>query len=48
MALITWRYLWGTLPLHRREEPGGRRDLAPKLPDSAPDDQPVAAGAGPL
>jgi len=48
MALITWRYLWGTLPLHRREEPGGRRDLAPALPDRDPDDQPASAGAGPL
>jgi hypothetical protein len=48
MALITWRYLWGTLPLHRREEPGDRRDLPPDLPDHAADDQPASAGAGPM
>jgi hypothetical protein len=48
MALITWRYLWGTLPLHRREEPGNRRDLAPDLPDRDAEDQPVSAGSGPL
>jgi hypothetical protein len=48
MALITWRYLWATLPLHRREEPGDRRDLPPPLPDRHADDQPVSAGVGPL
>src|SRR5205085_370835 len=49
IALVSWRYMWRTTPLHRSEEPGGRADL----PDTAagedePGLQPVAAGVGPL
>src|SRR5436305_1453790 len=50
IALVSWRYMWRTTPLHRSEEPGGRMDL----PDTAPGEdepgglQPVAAGVGPL
>jgi hypothetical protein len=50
IALVSWRYMWRTTPLHRSEEPGGRMDL----PDPAPgEDEPgglqlVAAGVGPL
>jgi Domain of unknown function (DUF1990) len=50
IALVSWRYMWRTTPLHRSEEPGSRTDL----PDTAPGEdepaglQPVAAGVGPL
>jgi Domain of unknown function (DUF1990) len=49
IALVSWRYMWRTTPLHRSEEPGGRADL----PDAAagedePGLQPLAAGFGPL
>jgi Domain of unknown function (DUF1990) len=27
LALVSWRYMWRTTPLHRSEEPGGRGDL---------------------
>jgi hypothetical protein len=50
IALVSWRYMWRTTPLHRSEEPGGRADL----PDTAAGEdageglQPVTAGVGPL
>ncbi len=27
IALVSWRYMWRTTPLHRSEEPGGAADL---------------------
>jgi hypothetical protein len=51
IALVSWRYMWRTIPLHRSEEPGTRADL----PDLAYDTtgfadrlQPLDAGVGPL
>jgi hypothetical protein len=49
IALVSWRYMWRTTPLHRSEESGSRADL----PDAAagedePGLQPVAAGVGPM
>jgi len=49
IALVSWRYMWRTTPLHRSEEAGGRADL-PSPVDNVPEDglQPLAAGVGPL
>lgn len=51
IAIVSWRYMWRTIPLHRCEEPGTLADL----PDAAYDTtgfaarlQPPAAGVGPL
>lgn len=51
IAIVSWRYMWRTTPLHRSEEPGDRADL----PDADYDTtgfadrlQPLTAGAGPL
>jgi Domain of unknown function (DUF1990) len=50
IALVSWRYMWRTTPLHRSEEAGGPADL----PDAAAGEeagagiQPIAAGIGPL
>jgi hypothetical protein len=50
MALVTWRYLWRTTPLHRWERAGGPDDHPPQLPAGVADDdvQQVADGVGPL
>lgn len=50
MALVSWRYLWLTTPLHRREEPGDESDLPADVPDDHLDErcQQVSDGAGPL
>jgi uncharacterized protein DUF1990 len=50
LALVTWRYLWLTTPLHRREEAGDVHDLPPPLPEHWVDErnQPLEHGAGPL
>lgn len=50
MALVSWRYLWQTTPLHRSEEFGDDTDLAPALPDALVDarSQTVDDGVGPL
>ncbi|MEX1141586.1 MAG: DUF1990 family protein [Thermoleophilaceae bacterium] len=51
VALTSWRYLWRTTPLHRREEPGSwAQDAPPSLPASVSGDevQHVGEGAGPL
>jgi Domain of unknown function (DUF1990) len=51
VGLTAWRYLWRTVPLHRREEEGDRRtDEPPPLPAgvAADDVQPPDDGAGPL
>jgi hypothetical protein len=51
VAIVSWRYFWRTIPLHRSEEAGTRADL----PDADYDTsgfadrlQPLAAGVGPL
>jgi hypothetical protein len=51
IAVVSWRYFWRTIPLHRSEEPGTRADL----PDADYDTsafadrlQPVEAGVGPM
>jgi hypothetical protein len=51
IAIVSWRYFWRTIPLHRSEEPGTRADL----PDAAYDTsgfaarlQSLAAGVGPM
>lgn len=51
IALVSWRYMWRTVPLHRSEDRGTRADL----PDLAYDTsgfadrlQPLDAGAGPM
>jgi hypothetical protein len=51
IALTSWRYMWRTVPMHRRELPGDRRaDAPPTLPpDFAQADlQHPADGSGPL
>ncbi len=51
IAVVSWRYMWRTIPLHRSEETGSAADL-PDLDDegSQPGDgrQPASAGVGPL
>ncbi len=51
IALVSWRYMWRTIPLHRSEEAGSSADLPePQGADSGTEDgrQPVTAGFGPL
>ncbi len=50
LCLISWRYLWQTTPLHRREETGDTSDLPPPLPEHVTDerDQSIDDGVGPL
>ena len=51
IALVSWRYMWRTTPLHRSEEAGDITDLPEhwgKDADSGDDRQGLAAGAGPL
>jgi hypothetical protein len=49
IALVSWRYMWRTTPLHRSEEPGGPEDLPDPVEGAAADRlQPLAAGAGPM
>jgi Domain of unknown function (DUF1990) len=49
IAVVSWRYMWRTTPLHRSEEEGDATDLA-GLAGEQPGDrrQPAAAGVGPL
>jgi len=49
IAVVSWRYMWRTTPMHRSEEEGGPADLA-GLANEHPGDrrQPAAAGVGPL
>jgi Domain of unknown function (DUF1990) len=49
IALVSWRYMWRTTPLHRSEEAGDGTDL-PEPVEGAPADglQPLAAGVGPM
>jgi hypothetical protein len=50
LALISWRYLWRTTPVYRRDEVGGPEDLPPPLPGGVETDgvQGVPDGYGPL
>ncbi len=51
LALVSWRYMWRTTPLHRSEETGSAADLPqPASQDTEPGDrrQGLSAGAGPL
>jgi hypothetical protein len=51
MGLAFWRYLWRTMPLHRRDEEGSPdRDLPPPLPDEFVEQrlQRLEDGSGPL
>ncbi len=51
IAIVSWRYFWRTIPLHRSDEPGNRADL----PDADYDTsgfadrlQPLESGVGPM
>jgi hypothetical protein len=51
IAVVSWRYMWRTTPLHRSEETGGPADLKGLADDQLrPGDgrQPPAEGVGPL
>src|SRR5690242_21859264 len=49
IALVSWRYMWRTTPLHRSEEAGGHADLPDAAADAAQDGvQPLEAGTGPM
>ena len=49
IALVSWRYMWRTTPLHRSEEAGGREDLPDAAADAAQDGvQPLEGGTGPM
>ncbi|MBV9792504.1 MAG: DUF1990 family protein [Actinobacteria bacterium] len=51
IAVVSWRYMWRTTPLHRSEETGTRDDLPdPDGEGSQAGDrrQPASAGVGPL
>ena len=50
IAVVSWRYLWRTTPLHRSEEQGDRTDLPAGWEDSGADGrrQPISEGVGPL
>ncbi len=50
LALVSWRYLWLTTPLHRQEEPGDESDLPVDVPEDQLDGrcQQLCDGAGPL
>ena len=51
ISLVSWRYMWRTVPLHRSEETGTRADLPGLAYDTsgfADRHQPLDAGVGPL
>ena len=51
IAVVSWRYMWRTTPLHRSEETGGAADLDGLADETLrPGDgrQPVTEGVGPL
>ena len=51
IAIVSWRYMWRTIPLHRSEEAGTRADLPDHPYDSggfAGRRQPLDAGVGPM
>ena len=49
IALVSWRYMWRTTPLHRSEEPGDAGDLPDRAYEDGGDSrQGLAAGVGPM
>jgi uncharacterized protein DUF1990 len=51
IAVVSWRYMWRTIPLHRSEELGTRADLPDLAYDTsefADQYQPLDAGVGPM
>jgi hypothetical protein len=47
IALVSWRYMWRTTPLHRSEEPGNPADLPDPVEGASADRlQPLGAGTG--
>ena len=51
IALVSWRYMWRTTPLHRSEETGSRADLPGRADEEAElggGRQGLGAGVGPL
>lgn len=49
IALVSWRYMWRTTPLHRSEEAGGAEDMPEPVHDGEGDGrQGLAAGVGPM
>jgi hypothetical protein len=51
IAVVSWRYLWRTVPLHRSEEAGTAADLPGldyDLSGFAGRHEPLNAGVGPL
>lgn len=51
LALVSWRYMWRTTPLHRSEEAGSQADLPPPEGDDtehADERQELDDGVGPL
>jgi hypothetical protein len=51
IALVSWRYMWRTIPLHRSEEAGGQADMPPPEDVGGPLAdrlQPAAEGVGQL
>jgi hypothetical protein len=51
IAVVGWRYMWRTVPLHRWEETGTEADLPDRAYDTrgfAGRHQPLEAGVGPL
>ena len=49
IAVVSWRYMWRTTPLHRSEEAGSTADLTGLADEQTGDRrQPAAAGVGPL
>ena len=50
MGLASWRYIWRTTPVYRRDEAGSEADTPPPLPDGVSTDgvQRPQDGVGPL
>jgi hypothetical protein len=51
IAIVSWRYMWRTIPLHRSEESGTHADLPGMAYDPsefADQHQPIGAGVGPM
>jgi hypothetical protein len=51
IAVVSWRYMWRTTPLHRSEDQGDRSDLPPGAGDDGEQldgRQPLSAGVGQL
>ncbi len=51
IAVVSWRYMWRTIPLHRSEETGSQAELPARLREEAAHGagvQGVEAGVGPL